>query len=129
MDFSEALSALLEGHKVNRSGFAKDIKYIAFNNDEKELRYYWISAKSYPIDGELLSSKDWVLQGKEAEHSFAEMLKGLQEGRMASRLSWDDDKWLEYDATGREIVLRKYENLPMQLMWEDCAKQDWYIVD
>lgn len=129
MDFSEALPALLEGKKVNRSGFASDIQYLAFNSEEKELRYYWISAKSFPIDGELLATKDWILQGKEGEHGFAEMLKGLQEGRRAESSSWDANQWLEYDSSGREVILRKVENLPMHLIWEDCAKQDWYIVD
>ncbi len=119
MKFWEAMHALEEGKRVRRSDWDSN-KWIARDSCDCGGKDCWI----YHMREDNFSTKEWELYEDPAQtFSFAEVVKGLKEGKRFKRKNWSDVDGIQ--ASRVDDVRWVADGKMFSLNLQDVESIDW----
>ncbi len=124
MKFNEAMGSLQFGLKVTREPWKQDV-YFKIESDE--VKSYQRKLMSYIYTEDIMISDGWLVDEKEGEFKFSEIIEMLSEGHRAKLKDWKDSYiYLDFDT--KSLVCRSMEAFPFVLQFTDFMAEDWIVI-
>lgn len=125
MKFCEAMDALKNGQKVTRTPW-KDGVY--FKMEDKDVKSYQPILKNYLYTEDIMVSDGWIVEGKDDEFKFCDIIPLLQQGLKAKLKDWKES-FIFLDKPTKCLILKSMEAFPFIPDFESFTAEDWIILE
>lgn len=125
MKFCEAMEMLIIGSKITRALWKNE---LYFSMDDNKVKTYQNTLKHYQYNEDIMVSDSWLVQGKEEEYKFYEIIPFLQQGKKAKIKDWKDS-YIHIDPMENVLILNLVEEIPYMPHVSDFIAEDWIVYD
>lgn len=125
MNFSEAVESLKEGKKVTRSSWRDGIYLMIVQKKLKSFQPMWVA---FLYENEILLSDGWLLEGRDEEFTFCDLIPYLQRGEKAQCKDWGA-MFIYYDNTSKILCNQTIEETKFTLEFDSFVATDWMAIE
>lgn len=124
MKFSEAMIQLQAGYKVTRQSWIGSMYFVL---EDKSVKSYQPKLSAYTYDEDIMISDGWIVEGKEEEFKFYDIIPYLQAGLKAKMKEWKDSH-IYYDNAKKFLVIHTMDVFPYVVDFTSFVAQDWVVL-
>lgn len=121
MKFSEAMDKLKNGAKVTRHPWQDGLYFMMVNN---EVKAFHPKLLPYIYNEDIMVSDGWLIEGKQDEYNFCDIIPFLESGAKAKLKDWKET-FIYLDRVTKSLVVYSMEPLPYLPDFESFVEQDW----
>lgn len=121
MKFCEAMEELKSGNKVTRQPWIDGLYFLL---DGEQIKSYQPVLRHYNYTEDIMVSNGWLIEGKECEYNFCDIIYLLQMGYKAKLKEWKDS-YIYLDPTDKVLAISSMEVFPFMPQFSDFIAEDW----
>jgi hypothetical protein len=121
MKFCEAMEKLKQGSKITRIPWKDGIYFLMFKDD---VRSYQPKLSPYIYNEDIMISNGWLIDDKEEEFAFCDIIPFLLKGAKAKLSAWKDS-FIYFDNASKSLVLHSMDMFPFIPAFEAFVAEDW----
>lgn len=125
MKFCEAMDKLKQGAKVTRNEWKGS---VYFKIVEEGVRSFQPKLMPYIYDDDIMVSDGWLVEGKEEEYKFCDIIPFLQSGLKAMLKDWKE-MFIFVDRSTRSLVVHSMDQMPFIPDFESFTAIDWIEIE
>ncbi len=121
MKFSEAMDKLKSGSKVTRHPWKDGVYFMMVNG---EVKSFQPKLSPYIYNEDIMVSEGWIIEGKEDEYKFSEIIPFLLQHKKARLKEWKET-FIFFDSQTKSLVVHSMDTFPFLPDFESFITQDW----
>ncbi len=125
MKFCEAMDKLKSGAKVTRDPWKQGVYFLMDGNDVKSFQP---KLAPYIYNEDIMVSDGWLIDGKEGEFKFCDIIPYLQKGYKAKLKNWKA-MFIYLDQSIKGLVVNSMDIFPFTPQFDDFLAQDWVEIE
>jgi hypothetical protein len=125
MKFCEAMDKLKSGAKVTRDPWKQGVYFLMDGNDVKSFQP---KLAPYVYNEDIMVSDGWLIDGKEEEFKFCDIIPYLQQGSKAKLKEWKE-MFIYLDQSIKGLVVNSMDIFPFTPQFDDFVAQDWVEIE
>lgn len=125
MKFCEAMERLKSGAKVTRDPWKQGVYFLMDGNDVKSFQP---KLAPYVFNEDIMVSDGWLIDGKEGEFKFCDIIPYLQQGSKAKLKEWKE-MFIYLDQSIKCLVVNSMDIFPFTPQFDDFVAQDWVEIE
>lgn len=125
MKFCEAMDKLKDGAKVTRHPWKEGVYFMMV---EKDVKSFQPKLAPYIYNEDIMVSDGWILEGKENEYKFCDIIPFLQQGVKAKLKDWKE-MFIYLDQGSKAMVVHSMDAFPFVPDFESFVAQDWMVLE
>lgn len=125
MKFCEAMEKLKGGSKVTRAPWKDGVYFMMDGNDVKSFQP---KLSHYVYNEDIMVSEGWMVECKDEEYKFCDIIPYLQQGSKAKLKEWKE-MFIYLDQSMKGLVVNSMDIFPFTPQFDDFVAQDWVIIE
>jgi len=121
MKFSEAMEKLKNGAKVTRHLWGNNVYFLMDGND---VRSFQPKLTPYSYNEDIMISDGWLVDDKEEEMRFCDIIPCLQRGAKVSRKDWVE-MYIYLDPVIKDLAVASMDSFPYAISFDSFVAEDW----
>lgn len=125
MKFCEAMDKLKGGAKVTRQPWKEGVYFMMIDKDVKSFQP---KLAPYIYNEDIMVSDGWLIDAKEDEHRFCDIIPYLQQGAKAKLKDWKE-MYIYFDRISKCLVVQSMDAFPFIPDFDSFVAQDWMEIE
>lgn len=121
MKFCEAMDLLKSGSKITREPWKQGVYFLMVDNDVKSFQP---KLAPYLYNEDIMISDGWIIDGREEEFEFCDLILYLVGGLRAWRKDWID-MFIYLDKDAKSLVIHSMDVFPFTPDFDSFTAYDW----
>lgn len=125
MKFNEAMDALIQGKKVTREQWEKDVYFCV---EDGLVNSYRPILEPFNYFENIMITENWLIEDEQGEFRFCDIIPYLLKGLKVKMNDWKDS-FIYYDKQDKSLVLSTMRPYAYRPDFSSFIADDWIVIE